>query len=310
MTAPATPSWLLEGRPAACPCAPSGIRRRAGFVGRTLEGSAGLLRHALFADDVAHRPGLLQRIEPRAKLVSVGVLLVATSMVRHAGLLAVACSATLALAALSSIPLRSFVARAWLSVPIFTGLVVLPAVLSIVTPGQVVVPLGHWFGHPVGVTRQGLAAAILIVLRVTASVSLVVLLTLTTPWNRLLASLRALLVPRPFVQVLTLAHRYLFHLLASVADMFTARRARTVRSGRARTEGAPGRAFVAASAGALFGKAHAMSEEVHQAMVSRGYRGDARALVTQRVAGLDVACVLFCTGVAIALVTGDRSLGA
>ena len=33
-----------------------------------------------------------------------------------------------------------------------------------------------------------------------------------------------------------------------------------------------------ASAGALFGKAHHLSEEVHQAMVARGYRGDARTL--------------------------------
>ena len=41
-------------------------------------------------------------------------------------------------------------------------------------------------------TSQGLTSAGLIVTRVAVSISLVVLLTLTTPWNRLLAALRAL----------------------------------------------------------------------------------------------------------------------
>ena len=45
----------------------------------------------------------------------------------------------------------------------------------------------------VGLTSQGLRAAGLIVMRVATSISLVVLLTLTTPWTRLLAALRALL---------------------------------------------------------------------------------------------------------------------
>ena len=52
-----------------------------------------------------------------------------------------------------------------------------------------------------------------------------------------------------------------------------------------------GRAFVAASAGALFGKTHALSEEVHMAMVSRGYTGDVRTLSAFRVRLLDVAWI-------------------
>ena len=51
--------------------------------------------------------------------------------------------------------------------------------------------------------------------------------------------------------------------------MYTARKARTV--GARRATSTRGRAFVAATGGALFGKAHALSEEVHMAMVSRGY---------------------------------------
>ena len=67
--------------------------------------------------------------------------------------------------------------------------------------------------------------------RPATSISLVVLLTLTTPWTKLLAALRSLFVPRMFILVLGMAYRYLFHLLGSVTDMYTARKARMVGAG-------------------------------------------------------------------------------
>jgi energy-coupling factor transporter transmembrane protein EcfT len=151
-----------------------------------------------------------------------------------------------------------------------------------------------------------LTAAGLIIMRVATSISLVVLVTITTPWPRLLSALRALLVPSMFILVIGMAYRYLFHLLGSVSDMFTARKSRTVgRSENTRRD----RAFVASSAGALFGKAHALSEEVHMAMVSRGYRGDATTLDQSRLRAFDLA--VFAGTVALALTTIgiDRVIG-
>ena len=210
-------------------------------------------------------------IDPRVKLVTLFGLLVAAALVRHIPVLVALYAATLVLAVTSGLPLGFFVKRVWLFIPIFTGIVVLPATLNFVTHGQIVVPLGTWFGHPVGLTRQGLDAAGLIVTRVAVSISLVVLLTLTTPWNRLLGvaagAVRAAHVrPRarawPTATCSTCSN--------GVTDMYTARKARTVTRD---ADVASGRAFVAATGGALFGKAHALSEEVHLAMVSRGYTG-------------------------------------
>jgi cobalt/nickel transport system permease protein len=300
-----TPGWLLRPEVGLCPCGPVGRRRKGGFVARTIEGAVDLLRQALFAEDAAARPGFLQGIEPRVKVVTVLALLVATSLVHHPPVLLAMYLATLGLAAASALPLRSFVPRVWLFIPIFTGVVVLPATLSAVTPGHVVLPLGSWFGHPIGVTGPGLTTAGLIVLRVATSISLVVLLTLTTAWPRLLAALGSLLVPRAFVMVLAMAYRYLFHLLGSVSDMYTARKARTVRpDGQVAT----GRAFVAASAGALFGKAHALSEDVYLAMVSRGYTGDVRTLAPTRVRGRDLVSAALLVGAAVVLLQVDRGL--
>jgi cobalt/nickel transport system permease protein len=234
------------------------------------------------------------------------VLLVALGLVHHLVVLAVAYAATLMLAAVSRLPVGFFVKRVWLFVPIFTGIMVLPATLSVVTHGQVVVQLWTWHGHPEGLTAQGLTSAALVVARVACSISLVVLVTLTTPWVRLLSALGALGVPRIFVLIIGMAYRYVFLLLGTVTDMYTARKARTVTTaGHDRSA----RAFLGASAGAVFGKAHHLSEEVHQAMVARGYRGDAHTLHAFRLTGTDLVASAAMLLAAIAVYGGDRILG-
>ncbi|GAA3297828.1 cobalt ECF transporter T component CbiQ [Dactylosporangium vinaceum] len=291
MTAPA---WLLRAEPGLCPCGCIGVRRKGSFVAKTLAGASGVLRQAIFSEDVAAAKGLLQRLDPRVKLVSMIGLLVVVALVHSLPLLALSYVATVALAVASGLSLGYFLKRVWLFVPIFTGVVVLPATLSIVTPGDILLPLWHWNGVAEGVTAQGLHGAGLIVARVATSISLVVLLTLTTPWVRLLAALRALGVPKIFVLIIGMAYRYLFLLLDAVDDMYTARKARTLTGRRDTPEG---RAFVAAGAGTLFGKAHQLSEEVHQAMTARGYTGDAQTLTAFRLRRADyvfVASSLLC----------------
>jgi cobalt/nickel transport system permease protein len=301
-----TPDWLVQTEVGLCPCGCIGKRSKRGVVEKTIGGGARVMSQAMFSDDVAEKPGLLQSIDPRVKLVTLFSLLVAASLVHHAVVLVAMYLATLVLATTSGLTLRFFVKRVWLFIPIFTGIVVLPATLNFVTHGQIVVPLGTWFGHPAGLTRQGLDSAALVVTRVAVSISLVVLLTVTTPWNRLLASLRSLFVPRMFVLVLGMTYRYVFHLLTGVTDMYTARKARTVTRDADVTRG---RAFVAATGGALFGKAHALSEEVHLAMVARGYTGSVRTVQRGRIRMVDAMWVLLCVGAVVLAIGGDRVLG-
>ncbi|MFB3738012.1 MAG: cobalt ECF transporter T component CbiQ [Candidatus Velamenicoccus archaeovorus] len=303
----ATPAWLMQGEVGLCPCGCIGRRKKGSFVEKTLNGTSHVMRQAMFGDDVAQRHGVLQRVDPRVKLGATFVLLLAAALVHHVPTLLVMYAITLVLAGVSALPVGFFVKRVWLFIPIFTGIIVLPATFSFITPGDIVLPLWHWGGHPVGITAQGLEAAGLIVMRVATSVSLVVLLTLTTPWVKLLAGLRAVLVPRIFIMIIGMAYRYVFLLLTTVTDMFTARKARAV--GNQRHDVKEGQRFVAASAGALFGKSHALSEEVHMAMVSRGYRGDARTLEGFRTRALDVAAAVASVALAIVVVGGDRLLG-
>jgi cobalt/nickel transport system permease protein len=297
------PPWLLQSNVAMCPCGCVGQRKKGSYLAKTLQGGAALLQQVMFGDDVAGRRGLLQRIDPRVKLVSLLVLLVVGGLAHSMLTLVAMYALTLVLAAASALPVGFFVKRVWLFVPIFTGIVVLPATLSIVTPGDVVLPLWHWNGVPEGFTAQGLTAAARVVCRVAVSTSLVVLLTLTTPWVRLLAALRGLGVPRIFILIIGMAYRYLFLLLGTITDMFQARQARTPGTPK---HDASARAFVGAGVGTLLGKAGQLSEEVHHAMVARGYRGDATTLDDPRLGRADLGYAVFVALVAVALLWGDH----
>jgi len=300
------PDWLVRPEIGLCPCGCIGKRAKGDFIEKTIGGASNLMRQSMFSDDLAARDGLLQRVDARVKVISLLGLLFTTALVHQPVALAGLYTLCLLLAAASRLSLRFFVARVWLFIPIFTGIVVLPATFSFITHGTIVVPLGTWFGTRVGLTRQGLTAAALIVMRVATSISLVVLATITTSWPRLLAGLRTLFVPRMFILVIGMAYRYLFHLLGSVSDMFMARKGRTVgREGSTTRD----RAFVAASAGALFGKAHALSEEVHMAMVSRGYRGNAATLTHTRLRASDVTFGVAALALALTTIGVDHVLG-
>jgi cobalt/nickel transport system permease protein len=301
-----TPDWLLRGEVAMCPCGCIGKRRKGSFVEKTLTASADVLRQVMFSEDVALQEGLLQRRDARAKIVAMFGLLVAAAFVHNIAVLLALYAGTLVVAASSRLPLGFFIKRVWLFIPIFTMVVVLPATLSIVTRGHIVLELWSWHGHPEGFTSQGLTSAGLVVSRVAVSISLVLLLTLTTPWVKLLAALRGVGVPRMFVMVISMAYRYIFLLLGSVTEMYESRKSRTI--GAVRHDKAA-RSFVASSAGALIGKANHLAEEVHQAMVARGYRGEATTIQTFRITAADVVFVVAAAVLAVLTVWGDHLLG-
>lgn len=303
---PGAPQWMLSGSVAMCPCGCIGKRSKTSFVKKTLTGGSDLLRQTMFTEDMAKQPGLLQRLDPRAKVVGMVLLLVAAGLVHNVATLLVMYVGTLVLATTSSLPLGFFVKRVWLFIPIFTLIVVLPATLSIITHGDIVLELWSWHGSPQGFTAQGLTSAALVVSRVAVSISLVLLVTVTTPWTKLLSALSSLGVPRIFVMVIGMAYRYIFLLLESVTEMYEARTSRTVGAVR---HDKSARAFVGASAGALLGKAGYLSEEVHDAMVARGYRGNARILDELRLHRRDVLVMALAGLLAVAVVWGDRLLG-
>ena len=294
----ALPAWLSRSSDATAPPPNLSGRPPNRYLERTLGELALGAATALQGERSAHRPGYMQRLDPRAKVVGLFALIVVTGSIHALAPLIALYLSTIALALASQLPIGALMRRVWLSVPVAVGAITLPASLNIVTPGREAVTL---WAHPhLAVTWPGLALAGLLTLRVGVAISLGTLLTLTTPWNDLLRALRSLFVPRLFISVLAMTYRYLTVLLQTAGEMFTARRSRTL----GRATNADGRRFVGRSIGALFGKSLALSEEVHAAMIARGFQGDMPTLTRLRWSAADSLWAL------AILITATLMLGA
>jgi len=307
------PAWLLAPCGATSgPAQPARSRRsRRLFTDRLLATLSAWIERAITSDELARRPGLLQRLDPRVKLVSLLVLVVTAALATRVTVLLVLLALAVALVPASRIGLRRFAARAWLFIPLFTAAIMLPAIFNIVTPGSAVLTLWS-HGAPfwplpdsLAVTAPGLFAFARLVLRVTTVVSFSVLLTATTPWSDLLKAMRAVGVPRGFVFVLAVAYRYVFTLVRMVQDMAMARTSRLV----GRVSSSEDRHFLGAAVATVFGKSQATSEEVYLAMISRGYTGEARTLQSWRLRWLDLAWGAAVAAGLVALLVFELTVG-
>ena len=253
---------------------------KRGFLERTTSSFVDAMEHAFYAEQMARADGLLQRLDPRVKLVGIPALVVPAAASRSFMVIAALFVIAVALAALSHVSFGVLLKRVWIAVLLFTGVIALPA--PFVTPGRVVY---HLPGLGWSVTAQGVASAGYLVLRVETAATLCVLLVLTTPWNQVLKALRVFHVPAVMVTILGMTYRYLFLVLESAHDMFESRRSRMIGelTGRER------RRVAAASAGVLLSKTFDLSNEVFLAMQSRGYRGDVSILDEFQVRRLDWA---------------------
>jgi len=296
-----TPKWMISQEqisPLSVAAKERGGRRS--FLEKTLMEVTSVLQEAVFSEAYASAPGLLQGLDPRVKFGLLLLFLVVASLVRSIPVLVSIYLFTLLLAQLSRIGLGFFIKRVWFFIPIFAGIIVLPAIFNVITPGEVWVPLFHlpraysWgpyhIPEVVGISRQGVMGAVVFVSRVAASVSLVVLVTLSTRWDHLLKALRVVRIPQVFVLTLGMTYRYIHLLARLVQDMYWGKKSRTLRFSRVRTE----QGWIASRMATLFRKSFQLSQQVHGAMRSRGFDGEARALETFQVKARDYLAIVIC----------------
>ena len=253
-------------------------RRSRGLFEGTLESLGQGTMRILAAEGVAGRKGLLQPIDPRAKLIGLLALVLAAAFSHNPWIIAALFAVAVALAALSRVPMASLLSLVWLgSLGLTLGLA-LPAL--VLTPGQEIarLPLVGW-----AITRPGLVAALRLVLRVETVATLGFVLVFTTPWAHVLKALRFLRVPVVFVVILGMTTRYILLILEAARDMFEARRSRSV----GRLDRASERRVTLNAAGALLQKSLDLSGDVFLAMQARGFRGEVHVLDDFRMTGRD-----------------------
>ncbi|MGA7144253.1 MAG: cobalt ECF transporter T component CbiQ, partial [Desulfobacterales bacterium] len=206
------------------------------FVVKTLAETTRAIEYSVFANQYAEKKGFLQRIDPRVKLLTTLALLIVIGLTHRLEVLLTLYMGTLVLAAFSRVSLGFFIKRVWVFIPLFTGIVALPAVFNIVTPGKPLFTIisfmsPHTFGpfhipQHITVTAQGVSGVAILVTRVAASVSMAVLLVVTTQWIRLLKALYVLKIPEVVIMILAMTYRYIHLFLRTVEGMFLAKKSR------------------------------------------------------------------------------------
>ena len=216
---------------------------------------AGLGPHLhIEGDSVVHR------LPAHVKLVALlSFILLVVALPREAHLARVGMLVTaLVVVAMTRVPWRHVLTRLVVETPFVVFALVLPFVAT--GPTREV--------GPFTVSRDGVAASVVLLLTATTSCLMAIAFATTTSSRDLVRALQHLHVPDRLVQILAFMVRYLGVVGSQSQRMKVARESRGFAP---RSLG--GWPVIASSAGALFIRSYERGERVHLAMMSRGYDG-------------------------------------
>jgi len=212
----------------------------------------------------------MHRLDPRAKIVPLLALLAALATARHALpefsalVFAMLCGSLLA----ARVPLFAALARA-----------------ALVLPFAAVFAAACWLS---GDPARGLALALKSYLSALAVLTVVA----TTPLPALLSGLERMRAPLFFLNVAQFLYRYLFVISEEAQHMRKAAASRGTPERRLASAGARFRAAAGALA-VLFARSYARAQDLHRAMLARGFAGRLPAHFDLRFRFADAAFLAF-----------------
>ncbi len=256
-------------------------------------GALSFIKESLFAEEFASKKGFLQARDPRLKAVAILLFLITALLTKKIVFLGDLYLLCLVLAYLSGISVGFFLKRTWVFIPLFSLFIALPALFDFFTPGE---PLWRvtLFGATLVITRPGLLSAALFVSRVVTCVSFVILLSLTTRHTQLLRVLRVFAIPQIFVMTMGMCYRYIFLFIEVIENTYRAIESRVGGSLHYKK----GQRIVAWNIASLWQRSYQLNNEVYNAMLSRGYRGEPKVWEEFRAGAMDwiwlLVAVLIC----------------
>jgi cobalt/nickel transport system permease protein len=230
--------------------------------------------HAL---DVYHpRASPIHHLDGRVKFVLAVLFIVTTALTPDGAWPAyvLLTGLVLAVVVISRLGVGSVQRRAAVAFPFALAAVT----VAFSTPGRSLLTMAVWRWE-LALTDAGLVRFVSIVLKSWLSVQAAVVLTASTPFPALLQAMRSLRLPRVLVATVGFTYRYIFVIGDEVLRLM---RARTARSGALDGRGGGSvlwRARVTGGmAGSLFLRSIERSERIYDAMLARGYDGEARSM--------------------------------
>jgi len=273
------------------------VSKKNNFIERSLAGALSFLKESIFSEEYALKRGLLQPLDPRVKVFTFFSLLILVVFLKNIPAVFFIYLFSLLLAVFSRVNLGFFLKRTWVFIPLFSLFIALPALFNFFTPGETLWQF-KLFGLQMVVTRPGFYGALLFVLRVATSVSLVILLSLTTRHTQLLKVLRIFKVPQVFVFTLGLCYRYIYLFIEVVENTYLGIKSRIGTGLTSRK----GQHIVAWNIASLWHRSYLLNEEVYKAMLSRGYTGEPVVLDEFKAGRRDLFWILFIIGLIICII--------
>jgi cobalt/nickel transport system permease protein len=232
-----------------------------------MEGAESLV----YIEDLSSRKGLLQSINPLAKLIAIVAMIVASLFIFNLTYLAILCVIPIVLAFSSRIPFTHFFSRTAL-IPVFAAAISLP--ILFLTSGSPITSANIGI-TTLTITSEGIMQFIVFTIRVWFCVASLTLMILSTGFENMLQLFSTIKVPNLIVQLFGLTYRYFFVSIHEVQSVLIAKEARTyVHKKTLNMQALKDLGSVIAT---LFIRTYERSERVYLAMKARGFEIEKKA---------------------------------
>jgi len=236
-------------------------------------------------DKYAEMNSPIHHIEPRIKIISFGILIVAAvfaGSIRAASLFLILAVLILIL---SRLPFRFILKRVKVICVFVVPILVL---MPLTVPGTPLFSAGILV-----FSKEGLLFAVLVAVRSVAAIILVITMLGTQRFDTTLKALSMLYVPGIIIQMLLFTYRYIYVMIDEFMKILSSMQAKGYRFRFNRH----GLSMTGNLIGMLLIKSYERAERVYQAMISKGYTGKPISFSSFKITGTDC---LFCSVAIIA----------
>jgi cobalt/nickel transport system permease protein len=226
-----------------------------------MEGAESLV----YIEDLSNKKGLLQAINPLAKLIAIIAMIVASLFIFNLSYLLFLCIIPIVLVISSRIPLAHFFSRTAL-IPLFSAVISIP--IMFLTTGSPVASANIGI-TTLTISTEGIIRFLVFTVRVWFCVASLTLLVLSTGFDKMLALLSTIKIPSVIIQLFSLTYRYFFVSIHEAQSVLIAKEARTYV--HKKTINMQALKDLGSVISTLFIRTYERSERVYLAMKARGF---------------------------------------
>ena len=254
-------------------------RAELSFLDKTLLNSSKAVKSIYLQAENATRENFIQKINPKVKLISLIYMSVVISVMSNLVPQLLTTALIFILYVIARLKILEVYRKIFILAFIFGLLVVLPASLNVITPGEIILNIIR-FNRPshfliynipqnIGITANGLRVVSLVFLRVFNSVSFALLVVYTTPFPAFIKSFKMIGVPDTFLMIISFAYKFIFILSRTIEETYFAFKSRL--SGNIKSRNIRG--LIGGRIFFIFKRSIIIYQNTYHAMVSRGYNG-------------------------------------